>query len=384
MSNDRLRTLLAPRLLLCAAALLLALSAAAQAPPAALEEAAGALRAGRAAEAERRYRELIAAQPGLADAHLGLAEALAAQGRKQEAATALTEVGEGLIGAGLYGAAAGALERAAALVPGSGRIHALLGRALALDQKPRAAVAALERAVALGSLGEADLRTRLYLGTALWDVGEVDRAEAELRRLAGESGAAFLPLFQLGRLLLWRGRAAEAVPWLQRAAAANPGAADAQVELARALEATGEAAGAVAAYRRAAGIDPRRADARYGLALLLARTGDREGGRRELEVYRRLTEEQRERTRREGLEAARLDRGWFLLESGQVAEAIEQFAALGESADALAGLASAYSAAGDHARAVATLERAVGLAPDRQDLRLRLAEQRLAAGERRP
>ncbi|HUF77360.1 MAG TPA: tetratricopeptide repeat protein, partial [Thermoanaerobaculia bacterium] len=51
------------------------------------------------------------------------------------------------------------------------------------------------------------------------------------------------------------------------------------------------------------------------------------------------------------------------------------------SAEALAGLARALALQGDAAGAVAALERAVTLAPDREELRRWLAEARLAATE---
>jgi Flp pilus assembly protein TadD len=355
-------------------------------PEAALAAAEGVLRAGQAAEAERLFRALIAREPGIVEAHRGLAETLAAQKRGGEAAGVLLALGEGLIESGLYEPAAESLRRAAALAPTSGalagRIQADLGRALVLDRKPASAVEALHRAA---SLGVADVRSLQYLGAALWESGNIEEAEAVYRRLASESGSA-LVLQELGRLLLWQGKAAEAAEVLRRASAADARAADTWVELGRALEATGQAREAEAAYRRAAELAPERSDAHYGLALLLARSGRpgaREEAARQMEVYRKLAAAERERTRNEGLEKIRLERGWALLREGRPQDAQTQFAALPESGESLAGLAAALAAAGDHAGAVTALERAVTLAPGRRDLRLKLAEQRLLAAERR-
>jgi len=370
--------------------LLAAPAAAGEAPvdstDAALAAAQAALAAGRAGEAERLYREVIAREPGLADAYQGLAGALAAEGRKEEAVAALLAVGEGLVAAGLYEPAAESLRRAAGLAPPAGpvqaRVQAQLGRALVLGRKPLAAVEALARAV---ELGRDDPLTRQYQGAALWEAGRLDEAEAVYRRLVVEDRGGFQPLEELGRLLLWRGRAPEAVDLLARAVAAEPGAADARIELARALAAAGKTAEAETAYRHAIELAPRRADARYGLALLLARAAApaaKAEAARELEVYRKLTAEERERTRREGLERAQLDGAWFLLRQGQTAEAAARFAALPESGDSLAGLAAAHAAAGDHQKAIEALERALALAPDRQDFRWKLAEERLLARPR--
>lgn len=372
-------------------ALLLAAPAVGQPDPAsppstesALAAAEGALAAGKAAEAERLFRDLVAREPGLAEAYAGLTEALVAQNRDEEAAAVLLTLGEGLSEAGLYEPAIEALQRAAGLARRSGRIQAQLGRALVLDRKPQTAIQALERAVALG---QTDLPTRHYLGAALWEDGRTDDAEKVYRQLVADTGSAGLAVQELGRLLLWQGKAAEAVDLLRRAATADPKSSDSWVELARALEATGAAAEAEQSYRKAVELAPQRSDARYGLALLLARSqapAAREESARHLETYRRLTTEERERTRQEGLERARLDRGWSLLREGKPQEAVTQFTALPETPESLAGAAAAWSATGDPARAVQALERAVSLAPDRRDLRLKLAEQRLLAASSPP
>ena len=389
--------LLSARLLHCRVllALLLALPAAAAAqsasspsptasPEMALAAAEQALAAGQAGEAERLFRDLIARVPGLAEAHIGLADALVAQGRKDEAAAVLVALGDGLIGAGLYEPAEDTLRQAAGLLPETGpaaaRAQAQLGRALVLNRKPVAAAEALSRAVALG---EREPRTRQFLGAALWEAGRVDEAEAVYRGLVEEGAGGAIALQELGRLLLWHGRAAEAAALLRRAAEADPRSVDAWLELGRALDASGQAAEAEKAFRRAVELAPQRSDARYGLALLLARSDRpqaREEARRQLATYKTLLAEERERTRREGLERVRLERGWSLLREGKAAEAAAQFAALPEGVESLTGRAAAAATLGDHAAAAAALEKAVALAPDRGDLRLKLAEQRLLAG----
>jgi tetratricopeptide (TPR) repeat protein len=301
-------------------------------------------------------------------------------GRVPESAAALRDLAERRIASRDFAVAAAAAARAVALEPGSAAAHALLGRALALDRRFQQGVAHLERALALG---DPTVATRLYLGAALWEAGDPAAAERVFRDAVEMTGGAVQPLQQLGRLLLWQGRHAEALPLLERAAALAPDAPELQLELARAYQESGRAAEAVAVYRRLVGREPELKQARYALGLLLQRTGDAAGARRELAEYARLLAEEKERTHREGQERARLDLGWRLLREERAAEALAHFRALPAGWEALAGQAAALRATGDHAGAARALEGAVLLAPERAELRQALAEAR-AAAESRP
>lgn len=364
-------------LVLLTAALLPGRPADAQATAEALlHQGEEALAGERYGEAGRLFEELVSRQPGLVDAYRGLARALAGQGRGGEGAAVLARLGEGLLGTGQHEAAAEVLAEAAALDPGSDRLQALLGKAHLFAQSYLAATAPLERALELGDRSPA---TRLYLAAALWETGRPGEAETIYRRRVGEAPGDFLAVHQLGRLLLWQGRAAEAVTHLRRAAALRPAAADAAFDLAQALAAADELDAALAAYRRAVELAPGSFKARYGLARVLSRLGEREAAREAFAVYQRLYAADQERTRSESLERARLDRGWELVDRQAYEEAVRHFSSLAETSEALAGIATAYSRLGDHSRAVEHLERAVTLAPERRDLRLMLAEERLAA-----
>ena len=341
------------------------------------EMARTALDDGQAEKAESLYRAVLAKEPYRVDAHRGLAAALAAQGEREAATAQLRALGDGLLRAGRSELASEVLAEAAEWAPGDAALAALLGRARLLAQDHGGAVEALEKAVSLGEGGGA---TRLYLAAALWESGRPGDAEPIYRELA-ESTGAFTALHQYGRLLVWQGREAEAVPFLERAAAAREDAVDVLLDLASAHEGASRFADALDAYRRAATARPESTRARYGLARLLARTGEVEAARREMETYRRLQAAVQERTRREGLERARLDRGWELLDAGRREEARAHFAELEESPESLAGRAQAAAALGDHAAAVDALERALELAPERDDLRRLLFAQRLAAEE---
>jgi tetratricopeptide (TPR) repeat protein len=344
-----------------------------------LAEGRQLLAQGQGAAAEAVFRRLVARYPALADGHDGLARALAAQGRDQEAAAILVHLGEGWLQGGDYPEAAGTLRRAAALAPESATAHALLGRALVLDQAFAEGASELARAVELGERG---VVTRTLLASAWWEDGRLAEAEALLRALAAETGAVS-PRHQLGRLLLWEGRYEEAAGILTALARGLRRAPDVELDLAEALEGAGRRQEALAAYRRVAAWEPGRSTAHYRLALLLGRGGEAAAAAREMATFDRLYREEQERVRNEGLARARLERGWELLRGGRAGEAAEHFAALPETVESLRGLALSYAASGRHAEAVSTLERAVSLAPDQGDLRLLLADERLRAGEPR-
>ncbi len=232
-------------------------------------------------------------------------ERLLAAGKKAEAAAVLRERGEAAIQARQYGEAVGLLERAVELEP-SAAGEALLGRALALDRRFAEGARHLRRAV---ELGDPRAGTRLYLGAALWEAGEVGEAERVFREVVEATDGAVQALQQLGRLLLWRGRHEEALPLLERAARLAPDAVELLWDLARAYQEGGRLKEAVGVYRRLVTLAPELAQARYALGLLLQRMGDAEGAQRELAEYGRLLAEEKEATRRRGLERAREDQG---------------------------------------------------------------------------
>jgi len=267
--------------------------------------------------------------------------------------------------------------------PDDARLQALLGRALSLSDRYGEAAEALERAVAGGA---DDLRTLLFLGSALWESGRPEEADPVLERAAAASrgtGAEFLAHHQLGRLRLWAGRPEAALPALERAVALRPDAPTPRLDLARALDGAGRTEEAVAAYRAVLERAPDSHHARWGLAQALLRLGRRDEAAVELAAYRELYAANQERTRQIMLQRSEIDRGWHLIGAGRPGEAEAVFrdliASHGEGVDPLLGLARALAGQGDHAGAAGALERAVSLAPDREDLRRLLAQERLAA-----
>jgi|GEM_PF-1635706 len=260
-------------------------------------------------------------------------------------------------------------------------IRALLGRALSLTDHYAEAADQLDRAVALG---HDDVATLLYLGSAQWESQRLEPAVASLRRAAQKAtgtSADFLAHHQLGRLLLWVGRPAEAVEPLERAASLRPEAFDAHLDLARSLERSGALERAVEVYRQALAMMPDSHYAHWGLAQTLLRLGRRDEAQKELAAYRRLYEADKERTKEAILSDARLARARELFEQRKLDEAERIVLELPENPQTLEALARIRATAGNFSGAVEALERAVAIAPDRDDLRRLLAEARLLAQE---
>jgi len=346
-----------------------------------LQRAREALDSGKLDDAERGFRELIARNPGLADAYAGLADTLQRLERTEEALSLLLEAGQGLVYAGDHETGRDYLRRAVEISPNSAAARAALGYAELRGEDYASAVRELRRAIELGQSGAA---VNLYLGAALWESGQLVEAERVYRQILDREPTARAPAVRaLGGLLLWQGRYEDAVPILGEAARAEVSSAAVQFDLARALAGAGRDAEAIVAYRRVIELAPRMPAARYGLATLLARAGETAASREQFDVFQQLHEAERDATRREGMLQARIDRGWELMRDGKWMEAANHFRALEPTPDTLAGLAAALSAAADPRGAAATLERALALAPEREDLRRQLADVQAAAQDGR-
>lgn len=271
-----------------------------------------------------------------------------------------------------------ALQRALELAPDSAEAWFLLGRAHTRRRDYGPAHDALERAIALG---DSSMRTRFFLAAVLWEQGQLDEAEVTYRAALEAPGDPTQVLAQLGRLLLWQGRYQEALDPLRLAAERAPGAVEVLYDLAEALRGAGLGDEAIEIYRRVTELAPDLLKARYGLAVLLAARGDRAGSEAEFAVYRRLYEEDQQRTRLTERRDGELDRARDLLGRGAAAEAARHLEELPETVDGLMLLATAYGLLGRDEDAVGALERAVVLDPSRADLRRALGERRAQAAE---
>ena len=241
-------------------------------------------RAGRADQAAAAYRELLAADPGHADA-LNLLGVIALQGGDPAAAEALirralavrpsvadyhSNLGEALRGQGRLDDAVDELRAAVACDPDHDDAFGNLGL-IALAQGDLAGACEHFRAAIARDPGPA--RRHADLGRALLAAGS-----------AGDAAAAFdqaiarapddVEALRLHALACRRaGRMADAVASLYRAAELAPSDGAVCADLGRALHEGGDLDGAIAAYRQALADDPDQADVHNNLGVALVESG---------------------------------------------------------------------------------------------------------------
>jgi tetratricopeptide (TPR) repeat protein len=250
----------------------------------ALELARQYHRAGALPQAEELYRRILQVQPGLAEAHCYLGNALLEQGRAADATASYRE--------------------AVRLQPDYAAAHNNLGTALRLQGRLDEALAGFERALRLdpgyptahhnragvlrdlGRLAEAvagyeqALRLRPGWAVAQTNLGNVLREQRKLEdavacleqavRLDAGYAAAHRGL---GHALRDAGRPAKAAASYERALHLRPDDADAQNGLGVALREQGQLGEAVAAFERALRLDPQLPDARLNRAQEWLRLG---------------------------------------------------------------------------------------------------------------
>ena len=269
-------------------------------------------RAGRLAEAQRGYRQVLDAVPEHADAlhmlgviahqngqndeavsligeaigrngnipafHNNLGSALRAQGLLEQAeaayrralalkpdhAEAHYNLGLLLLARGAFAEAVGSLQNAAGLRPGHPQTHRALGDALRKEGRIDEALSAYVTALALAP---ADAEARANYGSALTELGRLGEAAASYREaLASRPG---FPEAQrnLGAVLLELNRPQDSLAACRRAVELEPCHAEGHRMLGLALRDCGCEREAEAAFRRAIELDPDCAEARLGLAV---------------------------------------------------------------------------------------------------------------------
>jgi len=280
-----------------------------------------------------------------------------------------------LIDLGRYEQAEEILFKLVELDPESAQGYADLGRAQALNRRWLRAEESLRKA---RSLGQSDLRTLVYLGSAFWENAKYDKSEAIYQEAVEHFPSSPLPKYQLGRLWLWQGRYEDAVGLLRQVAARNP-APDVLWDLAEALRGAGEIDDAILAYQQVTRKAPDLMKAHYGLALLLAQKGESEQAQRHLAAYQELYRLDQAAARSNELDRGEIDRGRDLMRRNQISEAIDHLSSLPPSIDSLTVLAEAYALADEPGKAIETLESAVVMDPGNAELRRRLSEARLAS-----
>lgn len=205
---------------------------------------------GRLREAQALYRQILAAEPGHA-------EALHLMG------VASHQLGD-------YQAAAAAIGKAIARRPGEAAFHYNLGEALRAAGEFAEAEACYRQVLAL-SPEVAD--AHFNLGNVLYETGRLADAVASYRRAVELAPADAEAHNNLGNALSDQGETAEAEASYRRALAANPDYAEAHANLGNALAALDQPEAALESYRRALALDPDLGQALAEMGRVLERLG---------------------------------------------------------------------------------------------------------------
>ena len=216
-----------------------------------LERALSCHQAGRLAEADRLYTEILAKEPEHADA--------------------LNLLGVVRLDEGDAAAAAELIEKAIAVNPDHAEAHCNLGVALTHRGELEAAVAAYRRAVTL----KPDFAQAYYnLGVALGSLGQVAEAVSACRKVVELNPNHAQAHNNLGGALRYQGEMAAAAAAYRRAVALRPGYAEAYFNLGIVLNDQGKRTEAAAAYREAVKLKPDFVEARSNLGRALCELGE--------------------------------------------------------------------------------------------------------------
>jgi tetratricopeptide (TPR) repeat protein len=227
------------------------------------------------AAAVHRVRSLVQMSNGLYD------QALASCRRAMELEPANSDayrrMGQVFQANGQHAEAEAALRKAVELEPDYFRNHQLLAWHLMQRGNDAGAVAEYRKAVDLEP-SEPYLRMRLALG--LRNLGQFDDAEKELKAARGAETDAGV-LAELGCVLIYRGRDAEAAKFLQKAVELDPRDLTSATYLGLAYKRAGQKRQARSAYLKALALaetnlatDPRNGRDRAALGYILAELGD--------------------------------------------------------------------------------------------------------------
>jgi predicted O-linked N-acetylglucosamine transferase (SPINDLY family) len=294
-----------------------------------MELAIGHHQAGRLAEAEALYRQvlaqvadhpgalhflgLLAAQTGHPAAAIELIDRAIA--RKPDYAEAYSSLGFILAGQRRHDEAVATLRQAIALAPELAEAHTNLGNALreqrrldeaiqahdrAIELKPGYAEAHSNRGVALAESGRLDEAIAAFqraialrpefpetfrnLGLALINRGRLDEASAALQRALALRPDYAEAHAVLGNVRLKREQFDEAIALYRRALELKPGDAEVFSNLGVALRHAGRLAESAAALGAALALQPNRAEVHNNVGSTLLAQGDREGA---LAAYQR-------------------------------------------------------------------------------------------------
>ncbi|MGD0767293.1 MAG: tetratricopeptide repeat protein [Tepidisphaeraceae bacterium] len=243
--------------------------------------------AGRLAEAERVYRQVLAQQPNHADA-LHLLGVLAAQGGRLDAAVELIRrairlqpefaeahfnLGIALKDMGRVDEAIGSFQQAIRLKPDYAEAYGNLGMVLKDNGRLDEAIAVYRQAIRLKP-DYAEVHGKL--GLALRDSGQLDEAVASYRRAIRLKPDLTEAHCNLGNALKETGQLDEAIGSYRQALRLKPDFAVTHCNLGNALRDRGQLDEGIASFRQAIRLQPDFADAYFGLGNALMSGGQLE------------------------------------------------------------------------------------------------------------
>jgi len=168
--------------------------------------------------------------------------------------------------------------------PGNVQVLGLLGALLGQQGRFDAAEQMLRRVVAIDPKAA---RAHFNLGCALRDQGKIAEAAESYAKAVQQEPDFFDGFFNLGLAFSDLGKAADAAAAFSKAMNLKPDDADIWCNLGNALKEQGNLDGAIAAYERAIGLRPGFALAHYNLATALGKQGRRHEA---IAAYRRAIE----------------------------------------------------------------------------------------------
>lgn len=226
-------------------------------------------RAGRFAEAEALFRQVLAAVPP----HAGI----------------LHSLGTIALETGRHGEAVHLISQAIALSPSKAVYHSNLGEAYRRLERLDEAIASYQWAL---EFDPALAETRAFLGAAFIGAGRLDEAIASCAQAVAQKPNLTEAHNNLGIAFARQGRRDEAMAAFRRAAALAPHEAEVQANLGLALFSTGQWEEALACDRKAIQLRPDHADAHLNLGILLLLLGRYAEGWREYEWRGRVASPQ--------------------------------------------------------------------------------------------
>jgi protein O-GlcNAc transferase len=253
----------------------------------ALREAVSHHEAGRLAEAERIYRQILASQPAHADALHLLGLAAFQAGRPEAAVDSISRaisvrpdqgafhhhLGQALLGLGRASEAQDAFARALQLDPTNAAAHYHLGLIEQHAGNWNTAQQHYEQALVLRP---GIIEAQVNLGDVFRSQGQLVRAEIAYRAAAHSFPTSVEAQHNLGAVLIDLGRFNDAIEPLQRAAKLRPDLVQVHYNLGRAHKGAGRPHEAVAQFQAALAARPDFVPAHFALANLLQEAGDLE------------------------------------------------------------------------------------------------------------